>query len=195
MYFTKIKRVIRHNERVSTLFFDVDITSYPGQFVMLYLPGHEEIPLSLSSPNSVTVKAVGDTTKALVSVKEGAYVGIRGAFGTAFRPSDSALLIAGGIGIAPIKYLYDYLRRCGSEIKVIYGERSEEDLIWTDFENLIITTDDGSRGIKGTVLDAIDEDLSRYSRIYACGSREMLKSLYTLLRKFNVLHKAEFSLE
>jgi len=197
VYFTKVKKVVRHNKKVSTLYFDLKIASYPGQFVMLYLPGYEEIPLSLSSPSSVTVKAVGETTQALVMADEGIAVGIRGAFGNPFSPSDKALIIAGGIGIAPMKYLYDFLKKCGADIKVIYGEKSEGDLIWTDeFENLIITTEDGSAGIKGTVLDAVNkEDLSRYSRIYACGNSEMLKAVYGVLKKAEVLHKAEFSLE
>lgn len=197
VYFTKVKKVVRHNKKVSTLYFDLRITSYPGQFVMLYLPGYEEIPLSLSSSNSVTVKAVGETTQALVKAHEGLSIGLRGAFGNPFSPSDKALIIAGGIGIAPMKYLHEFLKKCGAEVKMIYGEKSKEDLIWlSEFEELTITTEDGTAGIKGTVLEAVKkEDLSKYSRIYACGSEEMLKALYTVLKKAGVLHKAEFSLE
>lgn len=195
--FAKIKKVVRHNSKVSTLYFNLNISSYPGQFVMLYLPGYEEIPLSLSSPNSVTVKAVGETTQALVNAHEGQGVGLRGAFGNPFSPSSKALIIAGGIGIAPMKYLYEFLKLCGAEVKVIYGEKTHKDLIWLDeFEDIIITTEDGAAGIKGTVIEAVKrENLERYSKIYACGSREMLKNLSEILKKADVLHKAEFSLE
>jgi len=197
VYFTKVKKVVRHNEKVSTLYFDLKIPSYPGQFVMLYLPGYEEIPLSLSSPNSVTVKAVGETTQALVEAHEGLSIGLRGAFGNPFSPSDKALIIAGGIGIAPMRYLYEFLKRCGAEVRMIYGEKSKDGLIWlSEFEELTITTEDGTAGIKGTVLEAAKkENLSKYSRIYACGGWEMLKALYKFLKKADVLRKAEFSLE
>ncbi len=197
MYSARVTKVERHNRKTSTIHFNIEITSFPGQFIMLYLPGFEEIPLSLTSPSSVTVRAVGETTKALVEIEKGNVVGIRGAFGSTFSLTDSALLIAGGIGIAPLKYLHDYLRRCGAEVKVIYGEKSSEDIIWMkEFENAVITTEDGSAGMKGTVLDALKgEDLERYSKIYACGSMEMLAALYRHFKKRGVLHKVEFSLE
>lgn len=197
MYSAKVTEVERHNEKTSTLHFSIKITSFPGQFIMLYLPGFEEIPLSLSSPSSVTVRAVGETTKALVEIKPGSVVGIRGAFGSAFSLTDNALLIAGGIGIAPLKYLHDYLKRCGGRVRVIYGEKSSKEIIWMEeFEDAVITTEDGSAGIKGTVLDALKkEDLDGYSKIYACGRMEMLTSLYKHFKKAEVLHKVEFSLE
>lgn len=195
--FARVEKVVRHNSRVSTLYFNLNINSYPGQFVMLYLPDYEEIPLSLSSPNSVTVKAVGETTQALINAHEGLRVGLRGAFGNPFSPSSKALIIAGGIGIAPMKYLYEFLQCLGAEVKVIYGEKTREDLIWLDeFEDITITTEDGTAGIKGTVIEAVkQEDLESYSKIYACGSHEMLKNLSEVLKKAGVLHKAEFSLE
>ncbi|WP_202318434.1 dihydroorotate dehydrogenase electron transfer subunit [Archaeoglobus neptunius] len=197
MYSGRIVRVERHSSSVATLYLDINIPSYPGQFVMINLPGCEEIPLSLSSQNTVTVKAVGDTTRELVNSQEGRRVGIRGAFGTTFTPSDNALLIAGGIGIAPLRYLYNYLKNCQADVKVIYGVRTAEDLIWLDeFENVVVTTEDGSTGIKGTVIDAMKrEDLASYSRIYVCGSEQMMRAAFTLLKAKSVLEKSEFSLE
>ena len=196
MYSITVTSIERHNKRTATIHFNIKITSFPGQFVMLYLPGLEEIPLSLSSPSSVTVRVAGETTRALVNTKPGSVVGIRGAFGSSFSITDDALLVGGGIGIAPLKYLHDYLKRCGARVRVIYGERSAEDIIWSDLENVTITTDDGSTGIRGTVLNALkDENLKRYSRIYACGGMDMLKALYQHFKKRGVLHKVEFSLE
>ncbi len=197
MYSAKVTWIERHNKKTSTIHFNINITSFPGQFIMLYLPGFEEIPLSLSSPSSVTIRAVGETTSALINAKPGLKVGIRGAFGNPFTLSDKALLIAGGIGIAPLKYLHDYLRKCGAEVRVIYGEKTSREIIWAkEFEDVVVTTEDGSAGIKGTVLDALkDEDLESYSKIYACGNMEMLAALYKHFKKAEVLHKAEFSLE
>jgi dihydroorotate dehydrogenase electron transfer subunit len=197
MYSAKIVKVVRLLNNVSEIHFNVNVNSYPGQFVMVNVPGLEEIPLSLSSPSSVTVKAVGETTEALVSSSEGATVGIRGAFGNAFSPSSKALIVAGGIGIAPMAYLYSYLVKCGAEVKVIFGEKSKENLFWTDrFQNLVVTTEDGSYGISGTVIDALKkEKLEDYERIYVCGSEPMLKAVHAFLKKHENLNKAEFSLE
>lgn len=196
MFVVKIAKVIRHSKNIATVFFDKKIPSYPGQFVMLNLFGYEEIPLSLSSPNSVTVKAVGETTRAIVK-ENFEIVGIRGAFGKPFTISDKALIIAGGIGIAPLKYLYDFLKGRGYHVELIYGARSAEELIWiNEFENASFATEDGSLGFKGTVLDLLkNKSFENFNRIYCCGKEEMLREIYKLLKKKNCLNKAEFSLE
>lgn len=198
MFTIKVERVIRHNSSTATLHFSSTLKSYPGQFIMLNLFGVEEIPLSLSSPSSVTVKAVGETTGRLVNFSGGEVVGVRGPFGNPFSPtSGNALIVAGGMGIAPMMFLYDFLKRCGADVRVIYGVKSREDLLPVEkFGNLIVTTEDGSAGLKGTVLDALKtEDLDRYDRIYACGPHGMIESLIGFFEKRNVIEKAEFSLE
>jgi len=196
MFTVKIWGLVRHSKNMVTVYFNKRIPSYPGQFVMLNLFGYEEIPLSLSSPDSVTVKAVGETTRALV---EGNFeiVGLRGPFGKPFTISDEALLIAGGIGIAPLKYLYDFLRNTGYKVELVYGARSSEELIWkNEFENAEFSTEDGSFGIKGTVLDLLKgRSFEKYERIYCCGKEEMMREVYNLLKAKNSLNKAEFSLE
>ncbi len=198
MFSVRVEKVIKYNENFSTIFFDSYLKSYPGQFIMVNVFGYEEIPLSLSSPNSVTVKAVGETTRSLINVQTGELLGIRGPFGRPFTPtSDRALLIAGGIGAAPLFYLHDYLKTRCKSIKVIYGAKTQEELIWKSrFENVVIVTEDGSEGIKGTVLDLVKkEDIDSYSKIYCCGPKEMLKALYKHFEDFDVLNKTEFSME
>jgi len=165
---------------------------------MLNLPDYEEIPLSLSSPYSVTVKAVGDTTKALINIPTGRCVGIRGPFGRPFSLTDGrSLLVAGGIGAAPLYYLSDVLVRKGAEVEVLFGARSADELVWRDrFCNLEVSTDDGSEGVRGTVIDLLrKKDLDNYSKIYVCGPEPMILSTYVLLKQKNALKKAEFSLE
>ena len=104
MFCVRVKKVVKHTESIATIFFDKIIRSFPGQFLMVNVFGHEEIPLSLSSPNSITVKAVGETTRALVNIDAGELLGIRGPFGRPFTPAKKALIIAGGIGIAPMLF-------------------------------------------------------------------------------------------
>ncbi len=197
MFCVRVERVVRHTDSIATLIFERELHSYPGQFLMVNVFGYEEIPLSLSSPNSVTVKAVGETTRALVRFEGGELVGLRGPFGRPFTPSDKALIVAGGIGIAPLKYLHDFLIERGAEVSVIFGARTSEELIWKEeFENLIVATDDGSEGFKGNVVDRVkDVDLSKFDRIYCCGPKPMLGGLFKLFKAEGVLHKAEFSLE
>ncbi len=198
MFTLRVDKIIRHSKDTSSLFFTTRLRSYPGQFIMLYLPEYEEIPLSLSSPNSVTVKAVGDTTKALISSNAGDIVGVRGPFGKPFTPTTkNALLVAGGIGSAPLFYLHDVLLRKGAEVKAIYGAKTSEDLIWKDrFKHVEISTEDGSEGFKGTVIELMEEEkLSEYDKIYICGPESMMMSAFKLLKDRNLLERAEFSLE
>jgi len=197
MYYAKITRVERLTEDVATLHFNISLRSYPGQFVMLNVPGYEEIPLSLSSPSSVTVRAVGETTERLVNAEEGMHVGLRGPFGSAFTPSKSSLIVAGGIGIAPLKYLYDFLKKCNAKVSVVFGVKTAKNLFWVDkFDKITITTEDGTYGIKGTVIDALElENLDRFEKIYVCGREGMLRATYAFLKKYDTLDKAEFSLE
>lgn len=198
MFSVRVEKVIKYNEKYSTIFFDSFLRSYPGQFVMVNLFGYEEIPLSLSSPNSVTVKAVGETTKALVNIQTGELLGIRGPFGKPFTPtSGKALIVAGGIGAAPLFYLHDYLKAKGADVKVLYGARTQEELIWKSrFENVVTSTEDGSEGFKGTVFDLVKQErIEKYSKIYCCGPTALLKALYEYFDEFDALHKTEFSIE
>ncbi|AGK60406.1 dihydroorotate oxidase B, electron transfer subunit [Archaeoglobus sulfaticallidus PM70-1] len=198
MFSLKVDKIIKHSETVSTIFFNSKLRSYPGQFVMLNLFDYEEIPLSLSSPYSVTVKAVGTTTEALVRIRTGELVGIRGPFGKPFTPTNGkALLVAGGIGSAPLYYLHDYLKNLGAEVHVIFGGKTSADLIWKDrFESVELSTEDGSEGYEGTVIDLMrGKDLEGFDKIYICGPEGMLIAAYRILKERNLLSKAEFSLE
>jgi dihydroorotate dehydrogenase electron transfer subunit len=199
MFCVRVEKVVKHTENLATIFFNPEIRSFPGQFVMVNVFGYEEIPLSLSSPSSLTVKAVGDTTKALVNIQAGELLGIRGPLGRPFSPAKKALIVAGGVGIAPLMYLHDFLISKGSEVHVIYGARTSEELIWKEkFRSLDVATDDGSEGFKGNVVELIKEkgiDLKSFEKIYCCGPEIMLKGLHKLFKDAEVLDRAEFSLE
>ncbi|HIP63375.1 MAG TPA: dihydroorotate dehydrogenase electron transfer subunit [Archaeoglobus profundus] len=199
MFCVKVEKVIKYNENLATIVFNSYIPSYPGQFVMVNVFGYEEIPLSLSSPNSVTVKAVGETTRALVNIKPGEYLGIRGPFGRPFTPARKALIIGGGIGMAPLSYLYDFLIERGCEVDVIYGAKTSKELIFKDrFSKVEVATDDGSIGFKGNVVELIKSkglDFDKYERIYCCGPKAMLKELCKLFKDQGVIEKVEISLE
>ncbi len=208
MYWLKVKKVRKFAEaRTVEIEFDRDLRGYPGQFVMLNVPDFEEIPLSLSSPKTVTVKAVGETTERLLEITEGESLGIRGPFGRPFslpRRSCKVYLVAGGIGIAPINYLYqaikNFIKRTGIDIDitVIHGVRNEKEIVY-EYPEMKVATDDGSMGFKGNAVELFLRVLSKSSndrvgvRVYACGPRPMLKALYGVVKDYGL--EAEFSLE
>ncbi|MEM2244457.1 MAG: dihydroorotate dehydrogenase electron transfer subunit [Archaeoglobaceae archaeon] len=194
--FVKVVRVEKHSREIATIYINANLKPLPGQFAMVNIPSYEEIPLSFSSESSFTVKAVGETTKELVNVKPGSLIGVRGPFGRPFRIRDNALLIAGGIGIAPLRFLYDVMSRLNYNVRIIYGAKSGEELVWKDFKNAVFATDDGSFGYRGTVVDVVEkENLENYSAIYCCGKSELLKKLYKIFEGFSRAKLVEFSLE
>src|SRR5215470_254336 len=84
----------------------------PGQFTMLYAPGIGEVPISISGTGPAfalvqTVRAVGAVTRALCSCAPGKVIGVRGPYGTdwdvASAAGDDLLIVAGGIGLAPLR--------------------------------------------------------------------------------------------
>ncbi|MFQ6095433.1 MAG: dihydroorotate dehydrogenase electron transfer subunit [Candidatus Bathyarchaeia archaeon] len=174
-----------------------------GQFVMVWIPDVDEIPLSLSTFNpktktcSVTVTAVGEATSALNRKSIGDLIGIRGPFGNHFEiDGNRALVVGGGIGIAPLMQLIELLVERHSLSAILTGARTRGEIIFLDrLERtaqdkieLIVTTDDGTYGIKGVVTDPLDEVLSSgsYDTIYSCGPEDMLYKVYRLAERYSV---------
>lgn len=115
----------------------------PGQFTMLYLFGAGEVPISISGSAARpmilthTIRAVGGVTTSLQKLKPGAVLGVRGPFGTGW-PIESAsgmdvLIIAGGVGLAPLRpliyHLLEHRNECG-HISLFYGARSPDDILF-----------------------------------------------------------------
>lgn len=116
----------------------------PGQFVELTIFGLGEAPFSIASnPNNheffeLCIRNVGSVSGALHRMEEGAKVGIRGPFGNGYFPYDkmknhNVLLIAGGLGLAPlmslIKYILNY-REDYKEIMIVYGAVNPESILF-----------------------------------------------------------------
>ena len=115
----------------------------PGQFNMLYVFGVGEVPISISGDPAKpeilvhTIRSVGATTRAMQKLAKGDWVGVRGPFGTAW-PVDQAhghdvILIAGGIGLAPIRpALYHVLLHRGlyGRVVLLYGARTPRDMLF-----------------------------------------------------------------
>jgi len=177
-------------ELCSTLFFRGAMQATPGQFVMVWIPGVDEIPMSLSHIGAdeigITVKSVGEATDALCSLEKGERVRIRGPFGRGFAPKGrSPLMVAGGVGSAPLLPLAAALARKGAKVTLIIGAKSKGELVLIDeFRDLGIevmaASDDGSIGFHGTASELLAETLGgigNYDSVYACGPERMLESV------------------
>ncbi|MEW5816441.1 MAG: hypothetical protein AB1798_13730 [Spirochaetota bacterium] len=88
MRMVRVRRVGRETQRVTSLYFDMEGAAAPGQFVTLWVPGYEEMPMSLSyiseRTKGVSVRVVGDGTRALAALKPGAWVGVKGPLGSGY---------------------------------------------------------------------------------------------------------------
>ncbi len=115
----------------------------PGQFSMLYAYGVGEVPISISGDPGIpgrldyTIRSVGAVTKALVHGRTGDGLGMRGPFGTSWpmevAKGEDVLLVAGGIGLAPLRPVIYHILRHRSEygrLVILYGARSPKELLF-----------------------------------------------------------------
>ncbi len=174
-----ILKIVEETPSIRTFFFDVTFEPAPGQFVMVWIRGVDEIPMALSYDNAITVQKVGPATEALFELEKGDSVGIRGPFGNGFDLKNGPiLLIAGGVGAAPLAPLAEKAKMEGIEVTTLLGARTKDELVFMDrFKaagNVKIATDDGSAGKHGYVTQLIDGE---YSQIYSCGPEIMMKKV------------------
>ncbi len=182
-----VTRVDRRGD-VANLYLDISLETVPGQFVMVWLPGLEEVPMAPSDddPLRITVKAVGKTTRRLVGMEPGDRLYIRGPYGRGFtRRSGRPLLVGGGVGAAPLILLAKKLAEMGVEGVYVEGQPSGDvelfirealDLGW----EAILYTEDGSRGYKGLPTQYLEENLGGFTSIYACGPEPMNRAVLRL---------------
>lgn len=176
---------------------------------MIWIQGVDEIPLSLSTINkkglsSVTIENVGEATAALHLKKVGDVISVRGPYGNSFKLTNGrVLLVGGGIGVVPLLPLLKVLPQAGNELTVIIGAKSREDVfslkqVQSDITDraarLIITTEDGSYGLKGVATDPVINCLSQqtFDMIYTCGPEPMMRRVFNIAEKTGVEVQACF---
>ncbi|MEW6071723.1 MAG: FAD/NAD(P)-binding protein [Planctomycetota bacterium] len=174
----------------------------PGQFVMVEVPGFGEVPISISSSSShaghleLCIREAGLVTSVLHRARRGARVGIRGPFGTHFPVEEmkgqNVLLIAGGLGLAPLRAPIYYVtenRADYDRVHILYGTANPSQLLFEyqyeqwrriDGVNLSVIVDKADRDWKGEVglvtklLDRLDVPMDRTYAI-VCGPPVMFK--------------------
>jgi len=190
-----ITAVERETSSVSTIRFDRPFSFVPGQFVMVWVPGVDEVPMALSSEDTITVQNVGEATAALGALTPGDVVGIRGPFGNGFPLVRGTLAVAGGLGAAPLLPLAE----AGYVDTFVLGAKTAGDLLFRErlsrCASVRIMTDDGTAGTKGYAVQGLEGlDLSAFSRIAVCGPEMMMAGVLTFLRASGRAGAGMFSL-
>ncbi len=180
----------------------------PGQFAQLAVNGADGAmlrrPISICDvpdPRHITmlVKPVGSGTRCLASMPEGSVINVLLPLGKPFSTVESrsrVLLVAGGVGAAPLVALCRSLRGVGADVTVAIGGRSAADVDGlSDFypgAHVAIATDDGSCGHHGLVT-TLPEIAGDYDHIFCCGPTPMMKAVAAIARSRGI--PCEVSLE
>ncbi len=183
----------------------------PGQFVEVLIDNSKNTflrrPFSIHNVDyaentiSLLIKRVGEGTRMLGYLEKGDFLNVIYPLGNGFSlpEYDKVLLIAGGIGIAPLLYMAKYLY--GKELahSILIGGKSKQDILRLDeykkYGKVYITTEDGSLGEKGVVTNhsILKVNNKNFKKIYACGPEPMLKAVARYAEDNNI--DCEISLE
>jgi len=193
----KVEETRTETPSIRTLMFTDEQCSKadPGQFAMVWIPGVDEIPMSLSYLTGkgycgVTVRSVGEATQALHAAKVGDNLGVRGPYGNGFKIAErgKVLVVGGGTGIACVAPLIERLSARSNELAIVVGARNKSELLFLERikkatakakTRLLVSTDDGSYGSKGLASDiAITVmESTRFNVAYSCGPEQMMKRI------------------
>jgi dihydroorotate dehydrogenase electron transfer subunit len=214
-------KVVANNEIKSGYFKlalvagDMAYVAQPGQFVMVGLnqAAFQPLlrrPMSIHSVNKnrieIFYEVLGQGTRILAQKKPGEYLNLIGPLGNAFdyrlplAACRSPILVAGGMGVAPLFFLAQKLTSRKSKAArqkplVLIGAKTKDRILCEkEFKSLgcdvKIATDDGSRGFNGKVTDLLKNLIpdieSRAAIIYACGPMPMLKGVASVASKYGI---------
>ncbi len=192
----RITKVNKETPLVTSLVFEYPERAAPGQFVMVWVPGVDEKPMSVAFDDgksiTVSVAAVGTLSKALSEKKVGDVIGVRGPFGQKFtwKKGDRIAMLAGGYGVAPLYFAAHEAVKDGCTVDFFHGARTHEYLPFADRVEVLMNTtyypatDDGSRGFKGTSVacwvEKMGDDYAeaqKYDLVMTCGPERMMKAV------------------
>ena len=182
----------------------------PGQFVMIWIPSVDEVPMSLSKIDSkegavaITVEKVGEATSRLYRMKVGDVVGIRGPFGRGYTltKARNVMIVGGGTGLASLAPLTEEIaKQKGRKVTFLLGAKTYGELLFLERiktvlskmnHTMVVTTEDGSYGIKGLITEPTERLLTKekFDMIYACGPEQMMHKMFLLTERFKVPFQA-----
>ncbi len=216
--------LITDNKEIALGYFVMELTSpeiaqnsFPGQFLHIKCSSNDNPllrrPLSIHRVTSkktieILYKVVGKGTTCLSKRKKGEKIDCLGPLGNGFElpksaicnPQSTILLVAGGIGIAPLFFLAEKIRK--SEIAVFLGAKTKDEILCAkELKNLgaeiHIATEDSSLGSKGIVSNLLKKELITHhlpltTIIYACGPKAMLKEIALISKKHQIPCRVSF---
>ncbi|NMB38863.1 MAG: dihydroorotate dehydrogenase electron transfer subunit [Firmicutes bacterium] len=147
-------------------------------------------PISIAEANTdmqsltIVFRVVGQGTKWLSQRQKGDKLDVMGPLGVGFPLPDynrKVLIVGGGVGVPPLYQLAVDVSKYTKNVHILLGFRNARECFWqekfADKGELVIATEDGSRGVRGFVTDALKAYKSYWDYVYACGPRPMLKAL------------------
>ena len=171
-----------------TLRFDYDPPALPGQFVMLWIPGDDELPMSLSHVGrrkGVTVKVMGETSRHIQRLAAGDLIGVRGPYGNRFDVSPRrVLVVGGGSGTAVLAPAVELALAHGSAVTCALGATTANELLFAARleeagATVLTSTDDGSVGARGFVTERLAGllDGQTWEAVWTCGPEVMMRKV------------------
>ncbi|MGN1084608.1 MAG: dihydroorotate dehydrogenase electron transfer subunit [Lachnospiraceae bacterium] len=178
-----------------------------GQFVSLYCKEGGRLlprPISICGIDKekgelrLVYRIAGDGTKEFSTLAAGDTITVTGPLGNGFLTEDCkegmhAVLLGGGIGIPP---MLELAKALPGEKTIVLGYRNADTFLAKEFEaygKVYLASDDGSIGVKGTVLDALRESGVKGDLLFACGPKPMLRGIKEYAKEAGV--RAQLSLE
>ena len=210
--------IVKENIRLNDTNVLLKMTSHlplpdmaPGQFAELRVDGSPTTflrrPISINfvdrELNEVwfLIQMVGEGTRQLATVPKGNTINVVLPLGNTFSlpksPTDKVLLIGGGVGTAPMLFLGEDFKKKGYNPVFLLGARSAKDLLLLDkfaqYGEVFTTTEDGSQGEKGYVIQHSVLVNSKFDMIYTCGPKPMMVAVARYAKQHNI--ECEVSLE
>lgn len=166
-------------------------SALPGQFLHIKINDPSKLlrrPISIAGAEpgkglvEIIYRVVGEGTQTLSRMKVGDVIDSLGPLGTSFSmEGDHIVGVGGGVGIAPI--LFMARRAKHGQMTVVIGGRNKEEVFWKELfpknlRQLIVTTDDGSYGIKGFSVSVLPDLFTRgkVNQVCVCGPAIMMKT-------------------
>jgi len=193
----RIGKATKESDKVKTIELNTRLVCEPGQFIMVWVPGIGERPISIANndPLTISVANVGKGSSELHKLAPGALLSFKGPLGKGFRIQDGwkrILVVGGGYGVAPLYFLAKMATAAGLEVLGVVGARTAKDMIYEDKLYLVtaetfVTTDDGSKGMKGNVMVELERLVNDPKRapdaVFACGPERMMLAIARLCLK------------
>lgn len=203
-----VEKVIDETPTVRTLVISDPLLSdsLPGQFAMVWIPGVNEIPMSVmvtdeAGKAAFTVRRRGESSTALYGMKVGQLIGVRGPYGNSFDLKEGKIaLVGGGTGLVPLMRLAKFANPA-NDVTVLMGSKTKDEIFFEAAagkilagrnHRVMVATEDGSYGWKGFVTDILESLVrdEKFDAVYTCGPEIMMHKVVQIANKNGIFVQA-----